>query len=282
MKNIKQETLCLIYKVNCIKSIQKKRHQIKEKESLFQITIEEWKQINSNQNEAMILRYQKTNNPDLLNKIINQNYKLIHHTIRVYNLDGNSRLEYEDLEQEGYIGLIKSVYNFKASKKSLFSTYAINYIKGYIMLYIDRNSNGSLAISLHGAHLLKKYKKNEDNIDDKELKSSFKNIAQIPVYLDAPVKSSNNSDGDNNNGQDICPSDSTDLFDNVEFNMLWEEISLSLTSRQKEILEYYLQGYTWVEIGKMLNVSASSVWNTGKTALKKLKNKHETELRQLL
>jgi RNA polymerase sigma factor (sigma-70 family) len=47
----------------------------------------------------------------------------------------------EDLMQEGMIGVIKAVDNFDDSKDTKFSTYAVFWIKKYILDYIAKDSN---------------------------------------------------------------------------------------------------------------------------------------------
>ncbi len=47
----------------------------------------------------------------------------------------------DDLMQEGMIGVIKAVDNFDESKDTKFSTYAVYWIKKYILDYIGKESN---------------------------------------------------------------------------------------------------------------------------------------------
>lgn len=47
----------------------------------------------------------------------------------------------DDLIQEGMIGVIKAVDNFDETKDTKFSTYAVFWIKKYILSYISKESN---------------------------------------------------------------------------------------------------------------------------------------------
>lgn len=47
----------------------------------------------------------------------------------------------EDLMQEGMIGVIKAVDNYDETKEAKFSTYAVYWIRKYILEYITKNSN---------------------------------------------------------------------------------------------------------------------------------------------
>ena len=49
----------------------------------------------------------------------------------------------DDLVQEGMIGVIKAVDNFTEEKDTKFSTYAVYWIKKYILDYLNRNSTTS-------------------------------------------------------------------------------------------------------------------------------------------
>lgn len=47
----------------------------------------------------------------------------------------------EDLMQEGMIGVIKAVDNYDSGQDTKFSTYAVYWIKKYILAYIGKDSN---------------------------------------------------------------------------------------------------------------------------------------------
>lgn len=73
-------------------------------------------------NEELFIKYQKSRDIDLRNKIVLNNRKLIYPVInKFYNPKSN---EYEELEQEAFICLIKAVENYDPNLGFEFSTYA--------------------------------------------------------------------------------------------------------------------------------------------------------------
>ncbi|HBF78256.1 MULTISPECIES: sigma-70 family RNA polymerase sigma factor [Clostridium] len=237
------------------------------------------KKIEKEDTVSAIRKYQLTKDPALLNSIVKDNYNLIYYTIKRYHLDSNTTIDQDDLLQEGAIGLIKAIEKFDAKKKCEFSTYAIIYIKSYIINYIKVNSNGSVAVSLHGIDLMNKYRKNEDDIKDSKLKGSLKVISNTPILMDAPVKGYNK---DSMNFEETLSDENEVEFANVDFKLTWQKISLDLTEKQKTIIEYYIQGYHWNEISKKMHSSPQAVSISGKRAFKMLKEKYGNDLKKML
>lgn len=75
------------------------------------------------------------------NLLIVANDKLIMAIVNryMYKIE-NSALDFDDLFQEGRMGLLKAVENFDFSKTTTFTTYAVWYIRKEITRYIDNNS----------------------------------------------------------------------------------------------------------------------------------------------
>lgn len=73
-----------------------------------------------------------------LDEFIQANTKLVHHVARRYAVAGaRLGLEYEDIVQEGFIGLIKAYNRFDNTLGYTFSTYAVPYIFGAIRLLLQ-------------------------------------------------------------------------------------------------------------------------------------------------
>lgn len=66
------------------------------------------------------------------NKLIKDNYKLVHHIInkKFYKLPVSVR---EELKQEAFLGLVKSAQRYDPNKNFKFTTYASYYINGYAL-----------------------------------------------------------------------------------------------------------------------------------------------------
>lgn len=74
------------------------------------------------------------------NKLINDNYKLVHHIInRKFNkLPFSVR---EEVKQEAFLGFVKSAQKYDPNKNCKFSTYASYYINGYALNAIRKHKN---------------------------------------------------------------------------------------------------------------------------------------------
>lgn len=93
-------------------------------------------------NEELFIKYQKTKDIDLRNKIVMNNRKLIYPVInKFFNPKVN---DFEELEQEAFICLIKAVENFNPNLGYEFSTYAIKCLYGINNNKISYNSETSL------------------------------------------------------------------------------------------------------------------------------------------
>lgn len=104
------------------------------------------------------LRQLKGRQHDLLvSKLVQQNYGLVHQ--EAHRRFQNSRLEYEEIEQAGAIGLLKAIRNFNADSGYAFSSYAIPLIRGEILHLIRDDSTGGLKTPRQSKELLASWKK---------------------------------------------------------------------------------------------------------------------------
>lgn len=76
------------------------------------------------------------------NDIVTQNMNLVHHLAHKMYLSPYAYYSYEDIAQEGMIGLIKAAENFNPELGFAFSTYAVMMIKGYMLRFIRDNQYG--------------------------------------------------------------------------------------------------------------------------------------------
>ena len=75
------------------------------------------------------------------NDMVAKNINLVHFVARKLNISSNAYFSYEDIVQEGTIGLVKAVDNFNPDLGFAFSTYAAKFIQGYIMRFIRENQH---------------------------------------------------------------------------------------------------------------------------------------------
>lgn len=142
-----------------------------------------------------------------------------------------SGIDFEDLVQEGYIGLMNAVKNYENSFGTSFSTFAY--------LCIDRNILSAVRKSL----------------SKKQIPSS------ALVFID------DDNDFQDNSAQ--SPESVVISKENIE--RLKKSISEKLSENEQKVLELYLIGYSYEKISQKLNCSKKSVDNAIQRLRKKLK-----------
>ncbi|AUN11229.1 sigma-70 family RNA polymerase sigma factor [Clostridium botulinum] len=155
--------------------------------------------------------------------ITNKRYKQFKH-----------KYSYEDLFQEGCLGLMKAANRFNSSRGIKFSTYAYPYVDGQILRMIESD---------------KWYGKNR--------KERFEKSA--PYSLDAAIKGLENE----------MPY--INLIGNDDFNFEKIEVKIlvdELPSDLKDIVNMiYIEGFTQTEIAKIIGCSQISISRLKKEAL---------------
>ncbi len=87
--------------------------------------------------EKETLELFKINTKEAREKIIKANISLVKHAINKYFAGRiNSVDKYDDVFQEGIVGLVYAVNNYDISKNVKFSSYAVSIIDGYIKTYL--------------------------------------------------------------------------------------------------------------------------------------------------
>ncbi|PMQ01341.1 MAG: RNA polymerase subunit sigma [Dictyoglomus sp. NZ13-RE01] len=203
-------------------------------------------------------------------EVILCNLKLVHSVAKKYVGRG---LDFEDLIQEGYIGLIKAVERFDWKKGNKFSTYAVWWIKQCISRAIDENSH-LIRIPVHYLEKQKTY--------------NFKFIPyDVPVceFSEEEYETLNSlcirKDIDDDSClQDILCDDTDDIWEFLEKQNLKEilgELIDTLSDRQKEILKlrYGLEDgieRTLEDVGKLFNLTRERIRQIEEKALRRLRH----------
>jgi RNA polymerase primary sigma factor len=194
-------------------------------------------------NEELVLVYQN-GDKEALNKIIEQNNKLVRSIANKFYVEGTNSMDKEDLAQEGFIGLITAAdrYDFNNSKKAQFTTYAVYWIYQKINRFV-------------------KYKNTNEE-----------------TSLNTPVGEDGNRELlDYIEGVDYS-------YENIEDKLYYRQLRQDLeevmskynTLRERQILKLI---YSWdhnkdmnyEEIGSLFNVTGSMVRNNERTALGKIR-----------
>lgn len=172
-------------------------------------------------------------------ELINNNLGIAHAIAWSYFNKPNNIIEFDDIRQIAYEGLVKAANTYDETK-SQFSTYAYNVIR------------------------------NEFNMYFRKLPPVGTNI----VYLDDKI--TNMGDKENNSllFNNLLISDDIDneVLDNIDKSELREYIN-ELPYLYKTIIILYLNNLTQKEIAEKLNMSQSSISRTYWKAINKLRDK---------
>lgn len=172
----------------------------------------------------------------LINSIATRMYKQIKHKIGI---------DLSDLVQEGMVGLSYAIHHFDENNGALFYTYA--------KTCIERN----IISTIVGAQRLKHKILNESI----SFNTEFMNREQIEIgklLLD-----------DSMNPEKL-------LIDSEEAEEIQQMITQELTIEEQQILEMRINGFTYVEIAKLLDIEKKKVDNVVqkiRLKLKKMTNK---------
>lgn len=82
-----------------------------------------------------------SNKPIITDELLNQHRGLVGSIVKSYSGKG---LSDDDLFQEGMIGLMKAAYSYDPDKGTQFSSYAVYWIKKYILVALTREQRTSL------------------------------------------------------------------------------------------------------------------------------------------
>ena len=197
------------------------------------------------------------------NKIVEANLRLVIYVALKYQMV--SKMEIEDIIQEGNIGLIEAIYNFDITRGYKFSTFAFWYIKGYILRAITEKCR-TIRFPAYIYEKSKKledasmdfYTKNGEHLSVKEL-SELTGIPEKTIYeikrvnsllsLDEPHEYSSDLDDKELPFSlsliDCVKDDSEDIFDIVyqkeAEERIKEALRRTLTPREELVFVAYLE-----------------------------------------
>ena len=129
--------------------------------------------------------------------------------------------EIDDLMQEGMIGLYKAIRDYDPNKQTSFKTFA--------NLCITRQIHSAIRTA-----------------------NSKKNI----MFLDILDNSENNFDVATN-----VENPENKLIENQSYEKFWSEINSKLSAKELQILNEYLEGYSYEQIAQKLQIERKSVDN---------------------
>jgi len=195
-----------------------------------------------------------------LEKMVTHNLGLVNKISRKMYFK-NEQFSYEDLFQEGVIGLMKAISKFDPTEGCRFSTYSYYWIYCYIGRY-NENHRGRIRIPSHITEKLRKYEKTSDPRLN-ELRSSIPHTVSLNKMI-----------GENSSMEDVVPTTEVEMYDEV--GMMLDEIRSLLTEKEYDIIckRYGIDGHqqmTQRECAKVYDVSHSAIYLIEKKVMVKLK-----------
>ncbi|TYB31947.1 MAG: sigma-70 family RNA polymerase sigma factor [Candidatus Mcinerneyibacterium aminivorans] len=222
--------------------------------------------------------------PEDYHEVIRSNLKLVISIAKKYTKSG---YPFEDLIQEGNIGLIKAAKKFNPDLGYQFSTYACWWIRNQIQRAIYNKKN-LIRIPVNKMRKYFKYKYSTKDKSDKDKKAFNKLKNQIPssyFSLEAPIK----DDPEYSTLESILEVDEQSPDQEAamdEQKKLIGKILDKLPEKKKFIIRYrygFIDGekHSLKEIGNMLGISSEAVRQNEIRALKQLREDFTTILKNL-
>ena len=214
-----------------------------------------------------------------LEKLILNNKGLIWSIVKRFKDRG---YEIEDLYQIAVMGFIKSIKKFDTSFDVKLSTYAVPYILGEVMRYIQ--TDGPIKVSRSIKELLykiseiqKEYLKKGREVTIEEISKEVKlPKEEIVIALESkrPVNSIYESEDENDMEliEKIC--DGTDEQNKVVNKIVIIELLKTLTEKERQIiLLRYFRGKTQSEVAKIVGVNQVQISRIEKKVLENMRKK---------
>lgn len=229
-------------------------------------------------------------------KLVSSNLRLVVMAARHYS--SHTSLSFEDLVQEGNIGLMRAVDSFDPSQGWRFSTYAMYWIKQYISRTILNNSR-TIRIPVHMLELKSKYSKARQELEIKLkrepseteiasfLKVDVKKVKEVVNLIKEPVSLNTTlNDEDDGTLEDLIADpneENPDLhIDNVLRAKAINAVLDTLDAREKNVIiaRFGLNGVkakTLEEVGAEYKLTKERIRQIENTALHKLRNPRRLE-----
>lgn len=251
--------------------------------------------LTAEQEKELALKYQ-AGNKQAKEKLVTANLRLVVMAAKHYRL--HTSLSFEDLIQEGNIGLMRAVESFDASKGWRFSTYAMYWIKQSISRAILNNSR-AIRIPVHMLELKNKYGKAHKELTEElhreptseevafRLKIEIKKVKEIETLIKDPV-SLNTALNDEDDGtlEDLIADPNQDRPDDRIDNELRAKainaVLETLDEREKNIISarFGLNGkraQTLDELAVEYHLTKERIRQIEQNALFKLRNPRRLE-----
>ncbi|MFA5609003.1 MAG: sigma-70 family RNA polymerase sigma factor [Alcaligenes sp.] len=251
------------------------------------------------ENKSYIEDIQNNENMNTMETFIKANEKLVLKEVNRFVRYQTTSMDFDDMYQLGYIGLLKAVERFNLDMENEFSTYAVHWIRQSITRGIN-DSSLLVRIPVHRWDSLAKLRKLEyrseikfDRVDydwiskESDLPKEkvmelvmIRNTFMNNVSLDIPV----GIDEDTSLGEFIADEDYSveEIITSMDLRNSLEEILNILDGRSKDVIikRFGLNGQepmTLEEIGEIYDVTRERIRQIESKALRKLRHPSRTK-----
>jgi RNA polymerase primary sigma factor len=251
------------------------------------------------ENKSYIEDFQRNNDMNTLETLIKANERLILKEVNRFIRYQTTSMDFDDMYQLGYIGLLKAVERFDLEMENEFSTYATYWIRQSITRGI-KDSSLLVRIPVHRWDSLANLRKLEYKSEEKFNKVDYdwiskesglpkekvmelvmiRNTFMNNVSLDIPV----GIDEDTSLGEFIADEDYSveEIITSMDLRNSLEEILNILDGRSKDVIikRFGLNGQepmTLEEIGEIYDVTRERIRQIESKALRKLRHPSRTK-----
>lgn len=244
----------------------------------------------------MVIAYKKSHDEDLMNDIINNSILFISKiAIRRYGSVKHRLFNYDDLIQEGLLGLMRAIDKFDPRKDIEFLSYAGWWIDNFIQRFVCANTFDVTMSIPHAREVrhfitLSKiypeksreeilsmvYIENGNKAIQKALLEDTGLLLKDPIFLDKQVYSGDDGKNDNNIGESLISSNMDEYNDVINKDTIEHLLSYSSEYEAEFLKKYYgLCGedkLTSEQLRKEYNLeNINSVHNKKKNYIRKIK-----------
>jgi len=257
-------------------------------------------------NVYLIAKAQESNDEEILEELIELNMGLVHKEVNRWSNYMKHKLDYDDLLQEGIIGLLQGIERYRIDKGFQLSTYVMHYIRSKVVRAIH-DTGHTVRMPVHMFEKIAKLNKverqalllmkdkdyvlSEMDINESEYEG-FKKYEAAYIKMTSLNKTVSENDestelyellssskatlvGGANFEYDYTPEDLAIIQENKS---LIQEIIHTLTVREAEVIKYrfgFIDGkvHTLEEVGKLQGVTRERIRQIEAKALRKLVNK---------
>lgn len=253
----------------------------------------------------MVIAYKKSHDEDLMNDIINNSILFISKiAIRRYGSVKHRLFNYDDLIQEGLLGLMRAIDKFDPRKDIEFLSYAGWWIDNFIQRFVCANTFDVTMSVPHAREVrhfitLSKiypeksreeilsmvYIENGNKAIQKALLEDTGLLLKDPIFLDKQVYSGDDVKNDNNIGESLISSNMDEYNDVINKDTIEHLLSYSSEYEAEFLKKYYglcgEEELTSEELRKEYNLeNINSVHNKKKSYLRKIKVRVKKQKRE--